>query len=588
MEHAAPLPFLHEALLFLILAGILIPLLQRLNINQVLGFLVVGMVAGPNGLGLWTDVWPWLKLLTFSDSHAVHSLAELGVIFLMFVIGLEVSADRMWALRRWVFIGGSTQVLLSACVIGALAYAFGNALGVSAMLGLVLSLSSTAVVMQLLTERRALASPTGQASFSILMLQDFAVVPLLILVDLLTRPAQSGVTSMVTMTLFKSVAAVVIIYLLGKRVVGPLFRVFAQKRQPEVFMALTLLVALGIADLTSRLGLSMALGAFLAGLLLAETPYRHEVEVTVEPFKGLLMGVFFMSVGMGIDLREVARNHVWILLSVMGLMFIKATIVAAIFRVGGKTWGQSVEGGLLLAQGGEFAFIVVGYAATAGLLKSDIAQFMLLVVSLSLMVTPLVARLGHWLGERIDLRRQAGETQAPEDLIPDGLAGHIVIAGYGRVGRLLASVLEQQGVPYIAIEQDAKVAAHQRELGKPVYYGNAARRELLDKLHTGQAAALLVTMDQPAAAMHAVSMARQSYPHLHIYARSRDEQHAHELHEAGATSVVPETLEAGLQLTAYALQSLGVPELHITAALDSERDRRVNFLPSHQGIDKPA
>lgn len=588
MEHAAPLPFLHEALLFLILAGILIPLLQRLNINQVLGFLVVGVVAGPHGLGLWTDVWPWLKLLTFSDSHAVHNLAELGVIFLMFVIGLEVSADRMWSLRRWVFIGGSTQVLLSACVIGALAYAFGNALGVSAMLGLVLSLSSTAVVMQLLTERRALASPTGQASFSILMLQDFAVVPLLILVDLLTRPAQSGVTSMVTMTLFKSVAAVVIIYLLGKRVVGPLFRVFAQKRQPEVFMALTLLVALGIADLTSRLGLSMALGAFLAGLLLAETPYRHEVEVTVEPFKGLLMGVFFMSVGMGIDLREVARNHVWILLSVMGLMFIKATIVAAIFRVGGKTWGQSVEGGLLLAQGGEFAFIVVGYAATAGLLKSDIAQFMLLVVSLSLMVTPLVARLGHWLGERIDLRRQAGETQAAEDLIPDGLAGHIVIAGYGRVGRLLASVLEQQGVPYIAIEQDAKVAAHQRELGKPVYYGNAARRELLDKLHTGQAAALLVTMDQPAAAMHAVSMARQSYPNLHIYARSRDEQHAHELHEAGATSVVPETLEAGLQLTAYALQSLGVPELHITAALDSERDRRVNFLPSHQGIDKPA
>lgn len=588
MEHAAPLPFLHEALLFLILAGILIPLLQRLNINQVLGFLVVGVVAGPHGLGLWTDVWPWLKLLTFSDSHAVHSLAELGVIFLMFVIGLEVSADRMWGLRRWVFLAGSTQVLLSASVIGTLAYAFGNALGVSAMLGLVLSLSSTAVVMQLLTERRALASPTGQASFSILMLQDFAVVPLLILVDLLTRPTQSGVTSMVTMTLFKSVAAVVIIYLLGKRVVGPLFRVFAQKRQPEVFMALTLLVALGIADLTSRLGLSMALGAFLAGLLLAETPYRHEVEVTVEPFKGLLMGVFFMSVGMGIDLREVARNHVWILLSVMGLMFIKATIVAAIFRVGGKTWGQSVEGGLLLAQGGEFAFIVVGYAATAGLLKSDIAQFMLLVVSLSLMVTPLVARLGHWLGERIDLRRQAGETQAPEDLIPDGLAGHIVIAGYGRVGRLLASVLEQQGVPYIAIEQDAKVAAHQRELGKPVYYGNAARRELLDKLHTGQAAALLVTMDQPAAAMHAVSMARQSYPKLHIYARSRDEQHAHELHEAGATSVVPETLEAGLQLTAYALQSLGVPELHITAALDSERDRRVNFLPSHQGIDKPA
>ncbi len=574
MEHTSPLPFLHEALLFLILAGILIPLLQRLRINQVLGFLVMGMVAGPNGLGLWVSEWPALKLLTFADSASVHSLAELGVIFLMFLIGLEVSPERIWALRRWVFLGGTAQVLISAAIIGALAYAFGNAAGVALMLGLVLSLSSTAVVMQLLTDRRAMTSPTGQASFSILMLQDFAVVPLLILVDLLTRPAQLGVTTLVVGTVLKSVAAVVLIYLLGKRVVSPLFRVFAHRRQPEVFMALTLLVALGTAEITSRAGLSMALGAFLAGLLLSETPYRHEVEVTVEPFKGLLMGVFFMSVGMGIDLREVARNHVWILLSVVGLLAIKATVVAGIFRVGGRTWGQSIEGGLLLAQGGEFAFIVVGYAAAAHLIPPEVAQFMLLVVSLSLMVTPLVARLGHVIGERLD---DSKPHPTQDEALPEGLAGHVVIAGFGRVGQLLAKVLEQQGVPYVAIEHDAHVAARLRAQGLPVFYGNAARSELLRKLHTEHAAALLITMDQPSAAMHAVTAARQAYPELPIYARSRDEQHARELREVGATAVVPETLEAGLQLSGYALHTLGVPENDITLVLEQERERRVQL-----------
>lgn len=574
MAHTSPLPFLHETLLFLILAGILIPLLQRLRINQVLGFLVMGMVAGPNGLGLWVNEWPALKLLTFADSTSVHSLAELGVIFLMFLIGLEVSPERIWALRRWVFLGGSAQVLISATFIGSLAYAFGNTVGVAVMLGLVLSLSSTAVVMQLLTDRRAMTSPTGQASFSILMLQDFAVVPLLILVDLLTRPAQSGVTTLVMGTVLKSVAAVVLIYLVGKRVVGPLFRVFAHRRQPEVFMALTLLVALGTAEITAQAGLSMALGAFLAGLLLSETTYRHKVEVTVEPFKGLLMGVFFMSVGMGIDLREVARNHVWIVLSVIGLLTIKATVITGIFRVGGRSWGQSIEGGLLLSQGGEFAFIVVGYAATAALIPQEVAQFMLLVVSLSLLVTPLVARLGHAIRERLD----EGLTAQPlDETVAEELSGHVVIAGFGRIGQLLAKVLEQKGVAYVAIEHDAHVATRLRAQGQPVYYGNAAHPGMLRKLHTEHAAALVITTDQPSAAMHAVTAAREAYPSLPIYARSRDEQHARELREVGATAVVPETLEAGLQLSAFALHTVGLPEGVIAQTLEAERERRVKL-----------
>jgi CPA2 family monovalent cation:H+ antiporter-2 len=575
MEHSSSLPFLRETLLFLTLAGILIPLLQRFRVNQILGFLAIGLLVGPHGVARWMDQYPWLETFTFARIQGVHSLAELGVIFLMFLIGLELSGERLWAMRRWVFVGGTAQVVLCGLLIGTLAFVFGNGPEVALLLGLVLSLSSTAVVVQWLSNQRAMATPLGQSTFAILMLQDFAVVPLLILVDLLASKTTSGLGLVVGLTLLKSIAAVALIFVVGRRILGPVFRVFARQRQPEIFMALTLLVSLGIAGLTAAAGLSMALGAFLAGLLLAETEFRHEVEVTMEPFKGLLMGLFFMSVGMEINLAEVAQQKTWIAASVVGLMGIKAVVAAGVFRAGGLSWGKAVEGGFLLSQGGEFAFVIVGYAAALELLKNEIAQFMLLVVSISLMLTPVAARLGQRIGARLDAALSPPKT---DDLtmIPEDLSGHIVIAGFGRVGQLLADVLEKQRVPYVAIEHDAHVVARLRQAGKPVFYGNAARAELLRKLHTGHAAALLVTMDQPGAAMHAVTAARGEYPTLPIYARSRDEQHAHELREVGATAVVPETLEAGLQLSSFALHAVSIPELQIGAALERERDARVH------------
>jgi len=575
MEHAgASLPFLREALLFLTLTGILIPLLQRFRINQVLGFLAVGVVVGPHGIALWAERWPWLENLTFARVGGVQSLADLGVIFLMFLIGLELSAQRLWSMRRWVFAGGSAQVLLSALAIGLLAWAFGNSPTVALVLGLVLSLSSTAVVLQLLAQQRSLAQPLGQAVFAILMLQDLAVVPLLILIDILGRPSGGGLAALLGVTLLKSAVVVTLIFLIGRRVIEPVFRLFARQHQPEVFMALTLLVALSTAGATALAGLSMALGAFLAGLLVAETQFRHEVEVTIEPFKGLLMGLFFMSVGMGIDVREVAHQPGWIALSVVGLVLIKAVVTGGVLRLGRLGWGRSLEGGLLLAQGGEFAFIVVGAAATLGLLAPALAQFMLLVVSLSLMVTPLAARVGRTLGERMD--RQRGQPLENQDTrLPGSLAGHVVIAGQGRVGQLLADVFRAQSVTYVAVEHDAELAARLARRGHPVHFGNAARPDLLRKLHTADAAALVVTMDQPAAAMHTVRAARAAYPDLPIFARSRDERHAQELRDAGATAVVPETLEAGLQLSSFALQVMGLGDTAISAALQSERERRV-------------
>lgn len=575
MDHHAGLPFLREALLFLTLAGILIPLLQRFKINQVLGFLTIGVVLGPFGVAQFAQQMPWLSVIAFSGDAEVQSLAELGVMFLMFLIGLELSAERLWSLRRWVFFGGSAQLILTAVMIGSLAYWFGNRLEIALLLGLVFSLSSTAIVMQLLTQQRAMASPMGQASFSMLMLQDFAVVPLLILVDLLGKKTTDNLSIVVGMTLLKSLAAVLFIFLVGRRVVAPVFRYFAQQRQPEVFMALTLLVTLGIAGATAAVGLSLALGAFLAGLLLAETEYRHEVEVTIEPFKGLLMGLFFMSVGMGINLAAFAQNYVWILASVLGLVLIKASVVVVVMRKGGLSWGKSIEGGFLLSQGGEFAFVIIGVAATTSILSRDIAQFMLLVVSISLLMTPFFAKAGHILGQFVEQKFCSQQSQEQASL-PEELSGHVVIAGFGRVGQLLADILEKQGVTYVAVEHDAHVVANLRKQGRKVFYGNAARPELLRKMHMQHAAALLVTMDQPAAAMHAVLAARSEYPKLPIYVRSRDEIHALELRTAGATAVVPETLEAGLQLSFFALNALSIPEGEINHILDQERELRVS------------
>lgn len=577
MEEQHALPFLRETLLFLALAGILIPLLQRWRVNQILGFLAVGTLVGPLGLGLWATEIPWLAYFTFPRREGVAALAELGVLFLMFMIGLELSAARLWALRRWVFGVGSAQVCISALALGGVTYLFGNRIETAVVLGLVLALSSTAVAMQLMTEQRTLGTPLGQSVFSILMMQDLFVVPLLILIGILAKGQTDGLFALAGLTLLKSVGVIVLIYLLGRRVIRPLFRAFAGQGRPEVFMALTLLCTLGIAALTAMAGLSMALGAFLAGLLLAETEFKHEVEVTIEPFKGLLMGLFFMSVGLGIDLREIAQEPLWLPLSLLGLFAIKALVLAGILKIGGFSWGRALEGGLLLGQGGEFAFIVVGYAMTTKLIAPALGQFVMLVVSLSLFATPLAAKVGRLCGDWWDVRHQAPIGHLT-DGVPEPTVGLVVIAGFGRVGQLLGHILESQGIRFIALENNAQLVAHLHPQGVPVYFGDAARVELLQKVHADQAVAIVLTMDHPASALHAVKSIRRAYPQLPVFARSRDENHAHILKKAGATIVIPETLESGLQLSSFVLQTLGIAEVNATQIIQDERDRRIAAL----------
>jgi CPA2 family monovalent cation:H+ antiporter-2 len=565
-------PFLREILLFLILAGILIPTLQRLRINQVLGFLAVGALLGPFGLGALALHTPWLSFLTFPAGPGISMLAEIGVLFLMFMIGLELSAARLWSMRRWVFGAGTAQVVASATLIGAALYLYGLPGQAAVVLGLVLSLSSTAVVMQLMNQQHSTGTRLGQAAFAVLMLQDLAVVPILILIGALAKGAGDGNDALLlaAITLAKAAGAIALIYLVGGRVVHPLFRAFARQRQPDVFMALVLLATFGIAALSAAAGLSMALGALIAGLLLAETEFKHEVELMVEPFKGLLMGLFFMTVGMTIDTGQILDAPLWLATFVLGLVLIKGVVVALLFRIGGLPWGRAVEGGLLLGQGGEFAFIVIGYAATSGVLDPALGARVMLAVGLSLFITPLLARLGTAIGDQLETRGDQLAAQHDHAAL-SAVRGQVIIAGFGRVGQQLGKLLTAQKIPFVAFETDARLVAQLRADGWPVWFGNAARPELLRRVHADEAPAIVLTMDQPLAALQAVHGIRREFPHVALFARSRDEKHARDLRLAGASVVVPETLEASLQLSSFVLGAMGLEERTIDAIVDRER-----------------
>jgi CPA2 family monovalent cation:H+ antiporter-2 len=570
-QHA--FPFLREILLFLALAGILIPTLQRLRINQVLGFLAVGALLGPFGLGRMAQDVHWLGYLTFPNNDNVAMLAELGVLFLMFMIGLELSAARLWAMRRWVFGTGSAQVVLCSALLGGAVWLLLDQRPDAALvLGLVLSLSSTAVVMQLLGERNATGTRLGQAAFAVLMLQDLAVVPILILIGALGQGSGDGVALLALGAMAKAAVAIALIYLVGGRVVHPLFRAFARHRQPDVFMALILLSTFGIAGLSFMAGLSMALGALIAGLLLAETEFKHEVELMVEPFKGLLMGLFFMTVGMGMDVQQIIDAPLWLAAAVALLVLLKTAVIAPLLRLAGLPWGRAVEGGLLLGQGGEFAFIVIGYAIASKLLDAGLGGRVMLAVGLSLFITPLLAKLGRAIGDRWESQAHAQQAQADEAAL-ESAHGRVIIAGFGRVGQQLAKLLTEQNIPYVAFENDAKLVSKLHAAGVPVYFGNAARPELLRRVHAQDAPAIVLTMDHPSSALQAVRGIRREFPHVRLYARSRDEKHARALKVAGASVVVPETLEASLQLSAFVLEAMGLDERVVDGIVDSEREQ---------------
>jgi len=574
---------LHDAVVFLAAAGLLIPVAKRFRISPVLGFLLIGLAIGPHGLARVAENHAWLRYLLITDVAGVRALAELGIVFLLFMIGLELSPERLWGMRRLVFGLGSAQILLTGLVIGSIAWTFGNSVETSVLLGSCLALSSTAVVMQLLIEQGRFGSTVGRGSFAVLLAQDIAVVPILFLVGTFGAHVGGSLLWELGLAVGEALLAVLVILGVGRLAVRPLFRFVGSADSPELFMAVTLLAIIATAAATHAAGLSAALGAFLAGLLLAESEYRHEIEINIEPFKGLLLGLFFMSVAMGIDLVEILTNPGWVALSVIGLFAIKSLMTTGLARLFGFSWGHATEMGLLLGQGGEFAFVVVGLALGFGLLPEPTAQFMLIVVGATMFLTPFVARLARSVGAVIRARERITMDESI-DIAPD-LMGHVIIVGYGRTGQLLARLLDRQQIAHVALDLNAARVAGLQADAAPVFLGDASRAAMLAKMRLNHAAALAICTDDPGATEQVLKAAYDLAPDIPIVARARDAAHATSLLTLGASHVVPEVLESGLQLGHVMLEQLGLPANVARDLVDAQRIEAAHGLRPAVGAD---
>ncbi|GJE16547.1 cation:proton antiporter domain-containing protein [Methylobacterium marchantiae] len=574
-----------EAIIFLVTAGVVVPLFHRLRISPVLGFIGAGALLGPFGLGRLADTIPWLSIFTIGNRSEIAHLAEFGVIFLMFMIGVELSWERLRTLRRLVFGLGSTQVVASSLVIGAILFALEVPLAASVIVGLALALSSTAVVLPVLAEQKRLNTPAGRASFAVLLFQDLAVAPMLFAIAVLGRSDGANVGGALAIALGQAAIALVLIVVAGRLALRPLFQLVARTRSPELFMAACLLVIVATALTAAASGLSMTLGAFVAGLLLAETEYRRAIEATIDPFKGLLLGVFFVSVGMNLDPAQLMAAPKTILGLSIGLILIKGAVILVAARFLRISRGVALEAALLLGPGGEFAFVLIGGAIAGGLVPDGLGQAALIVTTVTMIAIPGLASLARRLGKRMS-RSNLGRARA--EPVPDKQQNRVIIAGYGRVGRQVGEMLARHKIPYLALDADAARVSEHRRLGNPVYFGDSSNPELLRRCDIANARALVVTLDNPRAVEAVVEAARAERRDITIVARARDARHATALYEMGVDDAVPETIEASLQLSEAVLVDVGVPMGLVIASIHERRDEYRAMLKRKETEVRPA
>lgn len=560
--------WIKDFFVFIAASALVVPLFHRARIGAVAGFLLVGVAVGPYGLGRFAGEHEVIRLLTIEDRERVTPFAELGVMFLLFLIGLELSFTRLWALRRFVLGVGTLQFAASALAVALIAKFIGASGMAAVLLGLAVAMSSTAVVMQILEESGRTASPLGKMALSVLLFQDLMVAPILFGVELVGREG-STLAADVSEALLQAAVAFALLAVAGRYLLRPLFRYAAKTGSRELIMAMTILIVVGAAGATGAAGLSTALGAFFAGMLLGETEYRHQIEIDLGPFKGLLLGLFFVTVGMGIDISTVAGRWLEIGAAVVLLIVVKALILFGASRAFGVSFAVSVEVGMLLAQAGEFGFVVIGLSRGADLMAPDLAQFATAVVGLSMLITPIGAALAVRIGERLQ-QVDHGRHMPSDD---EGLRDHVVIGGYGRVGQALARMLEEEHVPFIALDTDGDMVSARRSRGDKVFYGDAGRIDLLRRAGAGQARAFAATMNSARAVERMVVAARRENPGAVILARARDLAQAERLTGFGAVGVVPETLETSLQLGRRLLEELGLPDEAVERRLDGIRRR---------------
>jgi monovalent cation:proton antiporter-2 (CPA2) family protein len=532
--------YLFDIVILLIAAVLVVPLFQVARLGAVPGFLVAGVIVGPSGLA------------AISNVSEIGHLAEIGVVLLLFVIGIELKPSRLWLMRRQVFGLGSAQVLLTGAVLAAVGYLFfGMPPGAAILVGPALALSSTAFVLQILASQKLLTSHFGRASVAVLLLQDLAVVPLLALIPLLAAPGVS-IGANIGLALLESIGILALVVIAGRYFLHPLLHRMARSGSPEVFTASAVLIVLGAAMATEHAGLSMAMGAFLAGLLISESAYRHQVIAEIQPFRGLLLGLFFMSMGMSFNLGLLLSDPLGAVLLLALLIILKAMILLPLGRLFGMPWRPALAVALLLAQSGEFALVLFALARQNGLLGEQLFQELLLVVVLSMMITPALARSARRLVSEPSLPAGGGMN---EELHPPA---PIVLVGFGRVGHRIGEILARAGQPFVALDSDPALIARERGRGNPVYYGDVSNPGVLKSVGAADARVIVVTLNEPEACKDLVAAIREQYPQVEIFARGHNLETCQSLSRLGAAGVVSENVEASLELSRMAMERIGV------------------------------
>ncbi|PZO80183.1 MAG: sodium:proton exchanger [Sphingomonas hengshuiensis] len=552
-----------DSLVILGAAGLVIPAFARFRVNPVIGFILVGVLVGPFGLGALVDRAPWLFHITITDRHSIEPFAEFGIVLLLFSIGLELSFKRLWAMRRQVFGLGAAELFGSGLLIGGGLMMLGQPVAGAIGLGLALALSSTALVLPM----AGTTGPVGRTAFAMLLFEDLALVPIIFALGALAPTATDEGWVGLANTAMWGGLSVVGLYAAGRLFLPRLFAQAARTKSPELFLSASLLVVIVASLVTTAAGLSPIVGALLAGLLIAETEYHSEVEVITAPFKGLALGVFLITVGMSLDLATIADNWPELLGAIAAVVVLKAVVTSGLLWLNGVRPGTATETGLLMSSPSETTLIVLAAATQAQLIQPSTAAFWQTVTAIGLTITPLLATLGKRASRRIE--RRVG---APDETPVDAGGTRVVIIGFGRVGRLVAEMLKTHGKPYIAVDSDIDNVATARAEGHPILFGDVARSELVDRLDLGRASALVLTMDDPVLTVRLTRRVRGWVPNLTILARARDAAHAAELYAAGVSDAVPETLESSLQLSEAVLVDLGVAMGPVIASIHEKRD----------------
>ncbi|MCA3675315.1 MAG: cation:proton antiporter, partial [Methylobacterium sp.] len=534
-----------DALIFLAMAGVIVPVFHRLKVSPVIGFLLGGLCLGPHGLARFADHVPWLGYVTITDIASVLPLAELGVVFLLFTIGLELSFERLKLMHRLVFGLGTAQLIATATVLVGIAWSLGLPMVAAIIIAFALSLSSTAIVLPVMAERKRLATTAGRTSFAILILQDLAVAPILITITAMANPSGGSAVLSFSKAFASGIAVIAVLVIGGRLLLRPLMKLVARSGSQELFLAACLLIAMGSGLIASAAGHSMALGAFLAGLLLAETEYRHEIEVTIGPFKGLLLGLFFTTAGAQLDLVALVQKPALLLGLALGLIVVKTILLLALLRAFRIAASAHAEVALSLAPAGELGLVLIAAGGAMGVIRPEIAALASILVLLTMFVTPFLHSAGMHLSQRQRVGALPNEARRPEQGMGEG---KVIVVGFGRVGQVVADMLKRNRIAYIAVDVEPAVIANARKAGVDALFGDASRREFLQRIGIAQARALVATSSDPDAVERLVRVARAERPDLIIIARARDADHAAKLYALGASDVVPETVEASLQL----------------------------------------